>query len=108
MIHQLEPLRNPQGDAYPWVPCMAFPIAWDEASPFNVRKRAAEICTTHCPALAECEQATHRLEAEGGTPLGVWAGQVLNPRQVIERTAVRVRGCGRRIACRRCRRTGSR
>lgn len=81
----LAPLRDDLGQPFKWVPCMELPLAWDESSPINVRRRAAQVCRTHCPALRQCRTAMQQLIADGGEPLGVWAGEVLGGRAAIER-----------------------
>lgn len=102
VVQQLHPLRDPGGTAYPWVPCMSVPIAWDEIAPVSVRRRAAEICRMECPALTECEHRRAELSAlaEAGhcqPPRGVWAGQIVTGRGDHELAPV-PSGAGRRQA----------
>jgi len=85
LAHQLEPLRDPTGAAYKWVPCMTQPLAWDEIAPANVRRAAAEVCLTQCPALVACEIRRAELAAAAAAGLGhpvrgVWAGRVFTGR----------------------------
>jgi hypothetical protein len=85
LSHQIEPLRDAAGGVYRWVPCMAQPLAWDEVAPASVRRAAAEVCLTLCPALIACEQRRAELAAAaaaglGGEVRGVWAGRVFTGR----------------------------
>lgn len=85
LVHQLEPLRDATGKPFAWLPCMSQPLCWDEAAPANIRRRAAEICLTECPALIPCTARREELVAaaeqkRGQPPRGVWAGKMMSGR----------------------------
>jgi hypothetical protein len=71
IIGEFQPLRDADGIVYEWVPCMSQPHAWDEDALIGVRRNAALVCKTQCPALADCNQRRLQL---GDKAKGVWAG----------------------------------
>ena len=88
VIQTLEPLRNEEGDA-------SVGAVHVDAAGLG-RGVAAECAETSggsvqdpLPGAARVRAGHEATEAEGGTPLGVWAGRVLGDRQVIERPARR-------------------
>lgn len=56
------------------LPCVADPDSWDEDAHIKLRRHAAKVCRTGCPALVACR--TRRLEL-GPWATGVWAGEVI-------------------------------